>query len=216
LRWNGAIYHQIWDKIQFSFLGENSLTVTLNGRKARINGAETDVSYIAGGLTLNASAAYTDAKTKGNICDQAVSVDPSKDCSGDDDFIVTPSGTRLPVTPKFKMAATARYAWDMWTGKAHVQAGIAHQSSAGVELRQNVGDADDPVNPNDAFGRIKSSTLVDLYVGYDWSKYNLELFATNVFDDRNEISRGTACGVCRIRIIPGRPRTIGLRLGAKF
>ena len=229
LRWNGAIYHQVWDQIQFSFLGENSLTITLNGRKARINGIESDVSYVAGGLTLNASAAFTDAKTKGNICVASVEVDPSSDCSAlldagelpgpeDDvyDFIVTPSGTRLPVTPKFKMAATARYAWDIWTGKAHVQAGVSHQSSAGVELRQNVGSEEDPVNPNDAFGRIKSATLVDLFAGYDWDRYNMELFAINVFDERNETSRGTACGVCRIRIIPGRPRTIGLRAGVKF
>src|SRR4029079_10916620 len=26
LRWNGAVYHQIWKKFQFSFLGENSFT----------------------------------------------------------------------------------------------------------------------------------------------------------------------------------------------
>ena len=35
---------------------------------AKINGVETDVNYVSGGLTLNAAAAYTDAKTKGNIC----------------------------------------------------------------------------------------------------------------------------------------------------
>ena len=217
-RWNGAIYHQIWDKIQFSFLGENSLTVTLNGRKARINGIESDISYVAGGLTVNAAAAYTDAKTKGNICNAAPS---EPDCSGldsggDPDFVVTRSGTRLPVTPKFKAAITGRYAWPVGPGKAHVQGSISHQSSAGVELRQNVGDGDNPVNPNDAFGRIRASTLVDLYAGFNWSDYNLELFTTNVFDERNEVSRGTACGVCRIRIVPGRPRTIGLRAGVKF
>ena len=51
-----------------AFLGENSLTVIQNGRDAKINGIETDVNYVTGGLTLNAAAAYTDAKTKGNIC----------------------------------------------------------------------------------------------------------------------------------------------------
>ena len=34
LRWNGAIYHQKWEDIQFSFLGLNSLTVIQNGRNA--------------------------------------------------------------------------------------------------------------------------------------------------------------------------------------
>ena len=215
-RWNGAIYHQKWKTFQFSFLGENSLTVIQNGRDARINGIETDVNYVSGGLTLNVAAAYTDAKTKGNICNFALG---NEDCSGlddqgDPDFIVTPSGTRLPVTPKFKAAATARYAWPLGPGRAHVQAGIAHQGSAAADLRQDIGGG---TNPNDFLGRIKSSTLVDLFAGYDWQKYNLQLFATNIFDERNELSRFVVCSVCtQTKIVPGRPRTIGLRVGARF
>ncbi|MDP9085942.1 MAG: TonB-dependent receptor, partial [Pseudomonadota bacterium] len=41
VHWNTAIYHQIWRKFQFSFLGLNSLTVIENGRDARINGIES-------------------------------------------------------------------------------------------------------------------------------------------------------------------------------
>jgi outer membrane receptor protein involved in Fe transport len=225
IRWNGAVYHQRWKKFQFSFLGENSLTVIQNGRDATINGLETDVNYVRGGLTLNAAAAYTDAKTKGNICN--VSFDTAADCSTlfvapdpDDnvqDFIVTPSGTRLPVTPRFKMAATARYSWPVSFGRAHVQAGVTHQSSATADIRQNIGDETDPLNPNDFLGRIRSSTLVDLFAGFDWQRYNLELFATNVFDQRNELSRLVVCSICTAtKIVPGRPRTIGLRAGMKF
>ena len=225
LTWNGAVFHQVWKKFQFSFLGENSLTVIQNGRDAEVNGIETDVSYVAGGLTLNAAAAYTDAKTKGNIC--FVSFDPAPGCDtvfpndpddpDDDleDFIVTPTGTRLPVTPKFKIAGTARYAWPVWTGKAHVQASITHRSSASVDLRQNLDGAGS--NPNDFFGRIRSSTLIDTFVGYTWGNYTAELFATNVFDERNDLVRFVACSICtQTRITPGRPRTIGLRLGTRF
>jgi iron complex outermembrane receptor protein len=221
LRWNGAVYHQDWKDIQFSYLGLNSLTVIQNGRKARINGIESDINYSEGGLTLTAAAAYTDAKTKGNICGAAIEVDPSPDCTGiidvndpddptDDDVnsIVTPSGTRLPITPKFKASATARYAWPMWTGKAHVQGTIAYQGSAPSDL--------DPAQ-NDLLGKISSSTLVDAFAGYDWDRYNVELFVTNLFDDRNELSRFVVCSICtQVKVVPGRPRTIGLRLGAKF
>jgi iron complex outermembrane receptor protein len=211
VQWNAAIYHQIWQTFQFAFLGENSLTVVQNGRDAKINGIETDVSYAAGGLSLRAAAAYTDAKTKGNICNFA---NGNSNCSDPDDFVVTPSGTRLPVTPKFKMTATARYAWPVSIGRAHVQAGIAHQSSASADLRQDIGDG---VNPNDFLGRIKSSTLVDLFAGFDWKRYNVELFASNIFDQRNELSRFVVCSICTsTKIVPGTPRTIGLRLGAKF
>ena len=75
-----------------------------NGRDARINGLESDLSYTAHGLSLTAAASYTDARTKGAICHS--SVDTTADCSaiidGDQDYIITPSGTRLPITPKFK------------------------------------------------------------------------------------------------------------------
>ncbi|QNM82867.1 TonB-dependent receptor [Sphingomonas sabuli] len=224
VRWNGAIYHQVWKKLQFSFLGENSLTVIQNGRDARINGVETDLSYTGGGLNLTAAAAYTDAKTKQNICN--ASFDPAPDCStlyvndpndpDDDfqDFIVTPAGTRLPVTPKFKFSTTARYAWPMWNGRAHVQGSLSYQGSAPVDIRRDIGGGS---NPNDFLGRLHASTLVDLFAGYSWADYTAELFATNLFDERNELVRFVACSICtQTKIQAGRPRTIGIRLGTRF
>jgi iron complex outermembrane receptor protein len=211
VHWNTAIYHQIWRKFQFSFLGLNSLTVIENGRDARINGIESDVSYTGGGLTLNAAAAYTDAKTKGNIC---ASIAADANCTGD--TVVAPSGTRLPITPRFKASATARYSWNIGgPTKAHVQVGVAHQSSASTSLRTF-----DPVlgvDPNSFLGRIRASTLVDAATGIDWRNMNLELYVSNLFDKRNDLSRGTACSICtRTLIVPGTPRTIGLRAGYKF
>ena len=233
VRWNGAIYHQLWKKFQFSFLGENSLTVVQNGRDARINGIETDVNYVHGGLTLNAAAAYTDAKTKDNVCGTAGNSVPdchlllddngTPDDPSDDTFdeITAPSGTRLPVTPKFKFSATARYTWDMWSGKAHGQIGFVHQGSA----RSALNDADQEVT-----GTIPAYTLVDLFAGYDWNRYSVELFGTNIFDERNQLSRFVVCSLCGVledidgnptglnqtKIVPGRPRTFGIRAGMKF
>jgi iron complex outermembrane receptor protein len=213
VRWNGAIYHQKWEGIQFSYLGPNSLTVIQNGRKANVDGIESDINYVAGGLSLTLAGAYTHAKTSGNICRAAIVVDPSPDCSGErapgkPDFIVVPSGTRLPITPKFKASATARYTWPMWTGHSHVQGVIAYQGSAPSDL--------DPAQ-NELQGNIKGSTVVDLFTGYDWGNYSVELFGTNIFDERNELSRLVVCSICtQVKIIPGRPRTIGLRAGVKF
>ncbi len=212
LTWDGAIYHQIWRKFQFSFLGENSLTVIQNGRDAKIDGVETNLSYVNGGLNLSAAAAYTDAKTSGAICHS--SLDPSADCSAPGDWIVTPSGTRLPITPKFKGTATARYTWPVSLGKAHVQGTVTYQDGASVDLRQDAGGG---FNPNSVLGRLHSYTLVDLFAGYDWDKYSAELFVSNLFDERNELARFVACSICtRTYVFPGRPRTIGIRLGARF
>ena len=213
LRWNGAVYHEKWDGIQLSYLGPNSLTITQNGRSAKVSGIESDINYIAGGLSLTAAASYIDAKTIGNVCKAAISVDPSPDCTGErapgkPDFIIVPSGTRLPITPKFKGTATARYTWPMWTGHAHVQGSLSYQGSA----PSNIQPADEAVT-----GKLKSSTLVDLFAGYDWGKYSFEAFAANVFDDRNQLSRFVSCGGCtRVHVVVGRPRTLGIRFGAKF
>jgi outer membrane receptor protein involved in Fe transport len=206
LRWNGAVYHQEWQGFQFSFLGENSLTVVQNGRDARINGIESDVSYVHGGLTLNAAAAFTDSKTSDNVC--AVAADETPDCSGPGDEITAPKGTRLPITPKFKITGTARYGWDIGPGKAHVQAGIVHQASARSALK---------VEDQALTGTLPAYTLVDLFAGYDWSRYSIEVFGTNIFDKRNQLSRSVGCSICtNIHIVPGQPRTIGIRLGAHF
>jgi outer membrane receptor protein involved in Fe transport len=218
LRWNGAIFHEIWKKFQFTFLGANSFAEVHNGKDAKINGVETDISYVHGGLSINAAAAYTDAKTKGNICTDAA--DTTADCSLDDDFPSVPSGTRLPITPKFKATATARYSWPAWADvKAHVQGSVTYRGSAPSSLRTAIAlvGTGEIVDPNVFQGRLGSATLVDLFAGLDWPRWNAELFVTNLFDKRDDISRQTACASCtRALVVPGRPRTIGIRTGMKF
>lgn len=216
VRWNGAIYQQRWEKFQYAFLGANSFTEIHNGSDARIRGIESDVSYVGGGLTLNAAAAYTDAKTLSDICSQEGG---ASDCSDPGDFVAAPKGTRLPVTPKFKATGTARYAWPVGANRAHVQAAVAYQSSAAATLRtaiQLVGTGE-IVDPNDYLGRVRAATIVDIAVGMDFRRFSLEAFAANLFDKRNDLSRFVNCSSCtRTLVVPGRPRTLGVRVGAKF
>jgi len=227
LRWNGDVFHEKWQSFQFAFLGANSFTEIHNAKDASINGLETDLSYVQGGLTLNAAAAYTDAKTKGNICTFSQDTDPSctgtfTDESGNPvtDFPAAKSGTRLPITPRFKATATARYSWPAWAGvKAHVQGSVTYRSWAPSSLRTAIAliHTGEIVDPNQFQGILHSATLVDLFAGLDWRKWNIEAFVTNVFDKRDDLSRQTACGSCtQPLVVPGRPRTIGLRMGVKF
>jgi outer membrane receptor protein involved in Fe transport len=96
----------------------------------------------------------------------------------------------------------------MWTGKAHVQGVVAYQGSAPSDIDEAQAAL---------LGKLHSSTLVDLFAGYDWGNYSLELFGSNIFDERNELSRFVVCSICtQVKIVPGRPRTIGLRAGIKF
>ena len=224
VRWNGAIYHQLWKDFQYSFLGANSFTEIHNANDAKINGIETDLNYTGGGLTINASAAFTDAKTSGgDVCGFTASTNECLDNlsnPGTPNFVSVPNGTRLPVTPRFKMATTARYTWPVFTGaRAHLQGGVAYQSSAAATLRTALLQAGTfaIVNPRSYMGRIRGAALYDFAAGLTWDRFNVEAFVLNLLDRRNEVSRGVACGSCtRTLIVPGTPRTVGLRAGMKF
>ena len=211
-RWNGAVYYQEWKAFQFSYLGENSFTVIQNGPDARIYGIESDITWTpTRGLTLNASAAYTDAKTKQNLC---AFNDPTFTCAapgpgGEDNEVTAPRGTRLPITPKFKANASARYEWGLGNWKPFFQTVVAHSGGAASDIRLDFAAAQ---------GRLPSWTTVDLALGANWRRVTTELFLANAFDERAQITRFVQCGQCTNRpyAVVQRPRTIGFRAGYRF
>ena len=223
LRVNGAFFWQDWKKFQFSFLGPNSFTEIHNGPDARIKGVELDVDWRPmSGLTFTGGAAFTDAKTRKNLCGFD---DPSFTCTlpgpdGDDNFISAPSGTRLPVTPKFKVSGTARYEFAALRGTSHIQGSVTHQSSAASDLRTLILQSGTLllVNPAAAQGKLHAFTMFDFAVGQKWDRISAELFVTNAFDKRAERSKFIECGQClqRTYITPYQPRTIGVRVGTTF
>ena len=201
-RFNGAVYQQNWDTFQFSFLGQNSFTIIENGPSARIRGVEMDATLNTGPLTVTAAGAYTDAKTLNDLCATLV-------CTGEEGNLLAPSGTRLPITPQFKINGTARYTVPLGSAKGYIQGLIAHQSSASSDIR---------TIPAGELGRLRAYTTANLAVGAELTNYNIEVFVQNLWDERGEISRFEECGSCGQRpyIVPIQPRTIGIRVGAKF
>ncbi len=202
VRFNGAVYQQNWDTFQFSFLGENSFTIIQNGPDARIRGVESDVSISAGGLSLTAAGSYTDAKTLSDLCATQV-------CDGTGEDVLAPTGTRLPITPQFKVSGTARYSVPIGSAKGYIQGMVAHQSSAASDIR---------LAKAAALGRVKGYTTGNLAVGAELQNFNFEVFAQNIWDERGQLTRFQQCGACDERpyILPIRPRTIGVRMGTKF
>ena len=201
---NAAIYQQECKNFQFSYLGPNSFTVITNGPNARIRGFDVDATFQLERLSINLAAAYTDAKTRNNLCR---TVERGVNCTGAD--VQAPAGTRLPITPQLKMAGTARYTAPVGAAKVYGQFNFAFQSEAASDLRVAFAAAQ---------GRLPSFGTVNLAVGSDWTNYSVELFASNIFDVRGQLSRSVSCGACTDRpyIFPTAPRTIGLRTGAKF
>lgn len=217
LRLNAAVYQQDWNKFQFSFLGANSFTEIHNGPNARIRGVEADAAFTRGGLSLTAAGSYTDAKTTRNLC---LFDDPSFTCAGPDNLVSAPKGTRLPITPQVKLSGTARYTVPVGSTKAYGQATVSHESSAASDIRTAIIQTGTGaiVNPAAQLGRLKAFTTVGLAAGLNFERFNIELFVSNLADERGQLSRFQECGSCgqRTYIVPIAPRTIGLRAGAKF
>ncbi len=206
LRWNGAIYEQKWEQFQFSFLGLNSFTEIHNGPDATIRGMESDISWSpVANFTLNASGAYTDAKTDNNLCAVA---DPTFTCSASS--ILAPSGTRLPITPKVKLSMSGRYEWEVGEHQPYAQLVVSHRGSASTDIRTAEAAA---------LGRLPSATTMDLAVGSVWKDWMAEVFVSNLTDERAQLTRFSQCSVCssvRSYAVVETPRTIGIRFGSKF
>ncbi|WP_295633522.1 TonB-dependent receptor [Novosphingobium sp.] len=220
LRINGAIYQQDWQKFQFSFLGANSFTEIHNGPNARIRGFEIDSTLNTGPFTMNVAAAYTDAKTRQNLC---LFDDATFTCAavgGNGNMVSAPKGTRLPITPQFKASGTARYTVPMGSAKVYGQFNATYQSSASSDIRTAIYEvfSGNVINPAAQLGRLPAFGQINLAIGSEWDRLSLEAFVQNVADERGQLSRFQECGSCGQRpyIVSTSPRTFGIRAGAKF
>ena len=205
VRLNGAVYQQEWKDFQFSYLGPNSFTVIVNGPDARIKGFDLDLAGNFGPLAINLAGAYTDAKIVQNLCS---GIDPTFACTTPGNSIDAPAGTRLPITPKWKMSGTIRYTVPVGSAKGFVQLNGMYKSSAPSDLR---------LANNALQGDLKGFGALNFALGADWDKFNFEFFVNNLTDERGDLSRFVQCGQCtRVYIVPTQPRTFGVRIGAKY
>lgn len=210
LRWNGAVFTQKWDDFQFSFLGQNGLTIIQNSAQARINGLETDAEWlVGGGLALNAGVAFIDSELTENYCGfgDPVTGQPVTNCPDPQ----APKGTELPVSPKFKGNVTARYEFPVGSFDAHVQGALVYAGKRWADLR---------VVERGIIGQLDAYSIFDMTAGIDNGTYSVELFVGNVFDERAEITRFAQCdeGICGTQtyVVTNQPRTFGVRFGQKF
>jgi outer membrane receptor protein involved in Fe transport len=203
LRFNGDIFLENWNKFQFPFLGPNSVTIIANAGQARVKGMETEVSWLPiDALTLSGSAAYTDAELSTPYCGGDCATNP----------VQSPAGTQLPITPKWKLNATARYEWTLWDNLgAHVQASLVHESGRWQDMR---------LAERQILGKSPAFTTADFVAGLSRDNWTLDLSLLNAFDTRAELGRYGECtpGTCGFQtyILPSRPRTVALTFSQKF
>jgi outer membrane receptor protein involved in Fe transport len=216
LRFNGAVYLERWEDFQFSLLGQNGLTEIKNAGQAEIKGLEFDVNWrVDDHLILTAAAAFTDAAITENFCGYvkpATNI-PETHCPNGYNPAPpkAPSGTELPLTPKVKANASARYEWAWGDWDAHVQGALVFQSSAWTDLR---------LVERAIIGKQPSYATFDLTGGIESGAWSIDAFLLNAFDERGNLYRYAECAeaVCGAQtyVVPTRPRTFGVKIGRKF
>jgi iron complex outermembrane receptor protein len=220
LRWNGAVFWEDWNNFQFSFLGPNSVTIIVNGGDARIKGIENEFEWAAtNNLTLSTAFTFVDPRLTQNYCGTVgVTNCPTQSTTvnfgpGAPALIgpQAPSGTNLPITPKFKGNIIARYQFnEVLNWKPFGQAAWVYQSQSTQTLR---------IDQAPVVGNQLAYGLVDLVGGAQRENTTVQLVVTNVADKRAQLSRFTQTSPTndsQAYIIPTQPRTIWLKLGQKF
>lgn len=214
-RFNLAAYYEKWKGVQYFIVpvGFNGNGLTLNAGDARVYGVEADFDWKVGPLSISGSGAYNDAALATDFC-KLVSADSTSqfsNCSGNPDEIAAAKGTRLPRQPKFKGQIQARYAFNVGKYDSFAQLAANHQSSSTSNL---------DVEKDTLLGDVPGFTTVDFSTGFSRDKWSFELYVSNLFDNRGQLSRNTFCAieVCAdsTRTLPTRPRLIGLKFSNKF
>lgn len=207
LRVNAAAFDEKWKDAQFGIadLNANSITAIVNAGRSEIRGVEGDVQWRAAeGLTLSTSMTFIDAKLLDNSCQS------SSSCASDSPDVLALSGTRLPVSSKFKGNVIARYEWTAGSFEAHTQLAGVYQSDVLPSLR----GAD-----NQVLGTQPGYASFDFAAGVTRDKWTAEFFIENLTDKRGESLRYTTCApeTCSlINVIPIRPRLVGITFGQRF
>ena len=208
---NAAVFYEKWKDLQFGLvpLGQNGVTNTYNAGDARIYGIEGDISARFGGLILSASGTYVDAQLTTDFCQ----VDPVTR-----NIVCVPGnppaaakGTRLPVQPRFKGNATARYEFPVSNATGFFQGAVFHQGGT----RSFLTDADFA-----AVGGTRGFATVDFSAGLKWASWRIEAYIQNAFDKRGALSLNTACAtqICGqfSRVYPVKPQIVGIKAGVDF
>lgn len=218
LRVNGAVFYERWKDVQLAVSGPNAITDLLNIGNAAVKGMETDVEWVPWEhLVLSASGTYVNARTTTDFCGENLNAADKgtpaygqllPSCPG---TASAPAGTRLPVTPKFKANATARFKFEVADYKGFLQASVLHQSSATSILNA----------PSEAtLGPTPRFTTADFSLGTAAANWNLEFYIENAFDERGQLNRYGQCAATYCyqnpRIYPIKPQNFGIKFGQKF
>jgi outer membrane receptor protein involved in Fe transport len=205
---DAAAFHINWSKIQL-FASVEGFGVNTNGSSAKSDGLEfTAGARPVAGLDLSLNGAYTNARL---TADTPLIVGGRK-------------GDQLPFTPKLSLALNGDYHWQVGPAtRAHVGASLRHLSGQTAPY-----DSDFVA----AYGHqrhIHPYSVIDLFAGVDFGRFDLEAYVKNLGNSHGvtSVSALTVFGPSPdtgFPIYPGgaigtgiiRPRTVGVTLGFNY
>jgi outer membrane receptor protein involved in Fe transport len=209
LRWNGSLFWEDWNNFQFSFLGENSVTIIRNGGDARIKGIETSLDWLpVNNLLVSTNVTFLDPVLTQNYygcIPGAANCTPLPPPEA-------PAGTNLPVTPKFKGNLIIRYSLpSMGDWKPYGQLAGMYQTQTSPVLL---------VSQAQTLGDMPAYALVNLKLGADSaSGLHVDLYISNLMNRLAQLSRYTESNPSldsEVYVVPVQPRTFGLEFGQDF
>ena len=191
LQVNVAAYHIDWYDMQYSgdfFNGAFSGVLNCQGKCAHSNGMEFEVTARPmRGLDLNLSTTFLKAELNQTLT--AANGSPT-------------SGTQLTNTPKFSLAASANYGWDLTEHlRASVHADLQHMGEvANMSYRQTLNI------PGPAYTLFNASASVALD-----DRWEVRLYGRNLGNTRAEVTTQNDT-VTPAWVYVNRPRTVGLEV----
>jgi iron complex outermembrane recepter protein len=220
VRWNGSLFWEDWKNFQFSFLVPPSITAIANGGNARIKGLENELDFVpTDHLFLSTNLTLLDPVLTQNYCGVSGITQCAGQVTATSAFLpggqwigpLAPTGTNLPVVPKFKGNIVARYTWGAVNDMApYAQAAYVYQSQTSPQLQ---GDIDQILGMMPAYG------ILDLAAGVHINNFTVEMFCQNAGDKRAQLSRFANTNPLndnQVYILPATPRTIGIKFSQRF
>ena len=220
VRWNGALFWEDWKNFQFSFLVPPSITAIANGGNARIKGLENELDFVpTDHLFISTNLTWLDPVLTQNYCGTSGITQCAGQPTASSPFLpggvwigpLAPTGTNLPVVPKFKANIVARYTFAE-TGDVtpYAQAAYVYQTQTAPQLQVDI---------DQILGMMPAYGILDLSAGAHIKDFSIEMFCSNCGDKRAQFSRFANTNPLndnQVYIIPAQPRTIGIKFSQRF
>lgn len=190
-----AVYHLKWQDLQVfrSFMGVNvggnaDSDVTANGVEATLTLQPTDSFYLIGALNYANSELDDDDAAIGGV-----------------------EGEQLPGIPEWTFSLKGNWTFPLGSSaEGFVGGGVIYQDERKTSF---IGNGVDIVPPSPNY-TTDDYVTADLRIGANFGRYEVALFATNLFNEYAYQTASTAAGIGSATIL--RPRTIGAVFSAEF